>query len=93
MRTAGSTDWSEAFHALAGKTLKELMAAREREGARLATMLLGHLKQLRELAAQAGPLVPQLVEQQRNRFLERWKEAMAAGATARRCPRPRRTGP
>ena len=55
------------------------MAAREREGARLATMLLGHLKQLRELAAQAVPLVPQLVEQQRARFLERWKEAMAPG--------------
>jgi uncharacterized protein (TIGR00255 family) len=46
-------------------------------------MLLGHLKQLRELAQQAQPLVPKLVEQQRNRFLERWKEAMqlAAGAS------------
>jgi uncharacterized protein (TIGR00255 family) len=39
--------------------------------------LLGHLKQLRELAQQAQPLVPQLVEQQRARFLERWKDAMA----------------
>ena len=53
------------------------MAAREREGARVAAMLLGHLKQLRDLAQQARPLVPQLVEQQRLRFLERWKEAMA----------------
>ena len=76
------TDWGEAFRALAGKTLKDLMAAREREGARLAAMLLGHLKQLRELAAQAQPLVPQLVEQQRARFLERWKEAMAMGSGA-----------
>ena len=40
-------------------------------------MLLGHLDQLRGLAEQARPLVPQLVEQQRQRFLERWKEAMA----------------
>jgi uncharacterized protein (TIGR00255 family) len=40
-------------------------------------MLLGHLKQLRALAQQAQPLVPKLVEQQRTRFLERWKEAMA----------------
>ncbi len=40
-------------------------------------MLLGHLGQLRELVRQAQPLVPQLVEQQRTRFLERWKEAMA----------------
>jgi len=74
---AGSADWGEAFQALAGKALKDLLSAREREGGRLATMLLGHLKQLRELAAQAQPLVPQLVEQQRARFLERWKEAMA----------------
>jgi uncharacterized protein (TIGR00255 family) len=70
-------DWAEALAQLAGKTIDELMSAREREGARLATMLLGHLKQLRELARQAEPLVPQLVEQQRARFLERWKEAMA----------------
>jgi uncharacterized protein (TIGR00255 family) len=79
----GAADWTQALQALAAETLEELIAAREREGARLATMLLGHLKQLRELAAQAKPLVPQLVEQQRTRFLERWKEAMALaeGAT------------
>ena len=53
------------------------MAAREREGARIATMLLGHLQQLRALVQQAQPLVPRLVEQQRQRFLERWTEAMA----------------
>ena len=79
---AGETDWTESLNTLAGKTLKGLLSAREREGARLATMLLGHLKQLRELAQQAVPLVPQLVEQQRNRFLERWKEAMALGTGA-----------
>jgi len=69
--------WGEAIQALAATALKDLMAAREREGARLTAMLQGHLGQLRELASQAQPLVPQLVEQQRNRFLERWKEAMA----------------
>ena len=74
---AGDVDWTESINTLAGKTLKDLLAAREREGGRLATMLLGHLKQLRELAQQALPLVPQLVEQQRTRFLERWKEAMS----------------
>ncbi len=74
---SGETDWTETVSTLAGKTLKDLLSAREREGARLATMLLGHLQQLRELAQQALPLVPQLVEQQRTRFLERWKEAMA----------------
>ena len=72
-------DWGEGLMQLAGKALDDLVAAREREGARLATMLLGHLGQLRTLAQQAKPLVPQLVEQQRQRFLERWKEAMALG--------------
>ena len=81
--SGADTDWSDALKGLASRTLDELMAAREREGARLAAMLLGHLKQLRSLTRQAEPLVPQLVEQQRARFLERWKEAMALaeGAT------------
>ena len=76
-------DWREDILPLAEKTIKELLSAREREGARLATMLLERIGQLRALAAQAGPLVPQLVTQQRQRFLERWKEAMALtdGAT------------
>ena len=58
------------------QTLESLVAAREREGARLADMLRSHLVRLRELTAQATPLVPRLVEQQRTRFLERWQEAM-----------------
>jgi uncharacterized protein (TIGR00255 family) len=70
-------DWAETLATLARQTLEDLMAAREREGARLAAMLLGHLQQLRSLAQQAQPLVPQLVAQQRARFLERWKEAMS----------------
>ena len=77
--TEGSTgfDWGEGLAQIAAKALEDLVASREREGARLAKMLLGHLDQLRALAAQAKPLVPQLVEQQRQKFLERWKEAMA----------------
>jgi uncharacterized protein (TIGR00255 family) len=39
-------------------------------------MLIERISQLRALAKLAVPLVPQLVEQQRARFLERWKEAM-----------------
>ena len=71
------TDWSQTVTELAASTLKALLAAREREGARLAAMLLGHLAQLRELTRQAGPLVPRAVEQQRTRFLQRWRDAMA----------------
>ena len=70
-------DWADAVLPLAEKTLKELMQARQREGGRLATMLTGHVTQLRALVQQALPLVPQLVEQQRLRFVERWKDAMA----------------
>ncbi len=74
---APAGDWAEHFMPLTEKALKEMMSARQREGARLATMLQERLAQLRALAEQALPLVPQLVEQQRQRFLERWKEAMA----------------
>jgi len=74
----GSTrgDWGTDLIEVAGKTLDAMMDARAREGKRLAAMLTEHLKALRKLAAQAGPLVPQLVEQQRTRFLERWQDAM-----------------
>ena len=74
---SGQHDWSAALLPLATQTLQGLLKARQREGDRLVTMLRGHLSQLRALAAQAGPLVPQLVAQQRQRFLDRWKEAMA----------------
>jgi uncharacterized protein (TIGR00255 family) len=74
-----SVDWAEPLQQLATRVVGELVAAREREGARLVQMLLGHLAQLRTLAEQARPLVPQLMEQQRQKFLERWKEAMALG--------------
>lgn len=74
-------DHSEELVKLTQKALKELMSAREREGARLATMLLDRTAQLRALAALAQPMVPKLVEQQKTRFLERWKEAMALGGS------------
>jgi uncharacterized protein (TIGR00255 family) len=71
---------------LAQETLEALLSARAREGERLVTMLRGHLQQLRALAEQARPLVPQLVEQQRTRFLERWKDAMGLGTQAGATP-------
>jgi len=78
--TAGTTqsehDWQTDLLALAEQVLAALLAAREREGARLALMLQDRMAQLRSLAAQAEPLVPQLVAQQRQRFLDRWRDAM-----------------
>ena len=73
----GAHDWSAEVMPVAEKALQALLGARQREGARLATMLLEHIAQLRTLAQQAVPLIPQLVEQNRQKFLARWKEAMA----------------
>ena len=70
-------DYSLELTRLAKKALDELLSARQREGARLKLMLLERTAQLRNLSAQAVPLVPKLVEQQKARFLERWREAMA----------------
>jgi uncharacterized protein (TIGR00255 family) len=69
-------DLSGVLLKLAQNALHNLTLAREREGQRLAQSLLERIAQLRTLAAQAKPLIPQLVEQQRQRFLERWKDAM-----------------
>lgn len=66
----------DALLALAPPVLDDFAASREREGARLTTMLLDRVAQLRTLAAQAQPMVPKLVEAQRLRFLERWQEAL-----------------
>ena len=73
----GAHDWSAEVMPVAEKALQALLGARQREGARLATMLLEHIAQLRTLAQQAVPLIPQLVEQNRQKFLARGKKAMA----------------
>ena len=69
-------DWQAETLQLADEVLEALMAARKREGTRLAAMLFDRIKQLRALAAQAEPLIPLLVTQQRQRFLDRWAQAM-----------------
>jgi len=67
---------------LANMAVDELISARQREGERLALMLQDRVTRLRALAALAVPMVPRLVEQQKARFLERWKEALSAGCAA-----------
>ncbi len=68
--------------ALAAATLavQGLREAREREGARLADVLAERIEQLRQLAAQAAPLLPAVVQRQQQRFLERWQEALASAS-------------
>ena len=73
-QSAAPADIGPAVLKLAQTTLTQLTDAREREGARLGQTLRERIAQLRVLATQAAPLVPQLVEQQRLKFLERWRE-------------------
>jgi uncharacterized protein (TIGR00255 family) len=71
----------EAVLEAARRAIAGLRDARGREGDRLVAVLMERVDRLRELAKQAVPLVPQVVERQQQRFLERWNEALlAAGA-------------
>lgn len=63
--------------ALAQQVLTDFIAARAREGTRLTELLLARLTELRRLAGEAQPLVPQVVQAQKERFLTRWNEALA----------------
>ena len=84
--SAPAHDWTQELQTLAAQALDELRQARAREGKRLVAMLLDRIGQLRGLVQQAGPLVPQLVEQQRQRFVERWNEAMQLAEGAQLAP-------
>jgi uncharacterized protein (TIGR00255 family) len=63
-----------------------LREARAREGARLAVVLMERVTRLRELAAQAAPLVGTVVQRQQQRFLERWNEALSTVQAAASVP-------
>ena len=56
--------------------VEALKEARATEGKRLADIIKDRIKQLRELAAQAEPLVPQAVQRQQERFLAKYQEAL-----------------
>jgi uncharacterized protein (TIGR00255 family) len=55
-----------------------LQESRAREGDRLVGALMERVQRLRVLAQQAEPLVPAVVKRQQQRFVERWREALAA---------------
>jgi uncharacterized protein (TIGR00255 family) len=66
----------------ARQAIAGLREAREREGARLAAVLLERVDRLRELALQVEPLVPAVAQRQQQRFLERWNAALEATGAA-----------
>jgi uncharacterized protein (TIGR00255 family) len=70
----------------ARQCLEQLREARAREGERLVAILMERVLRLRELAAQAAPLLPQVVARQQQRFLERWKEALDSAQAASGVP-------
>ncbi len=76
----------ESTLAAATRAVLGLRAAREREGARLVEVLMERVTRLRELAAQAEPLVPAVVKRQQQRFLERWQEALGSANAADHVP-------
>jgi uncharacterized protein YicC (UPF0701 family) len=80
--SAAAASLDEPALQAARDALQGLRAAREREGARLADVLRERVAHLRALAAKAQPLLPAVVARQRERFLERWNEALAASGAA-----------
>lgn len=64
-----------------------LRDARRREGERLAAVLMERVARLRQLADQAEPLVPAVVQRQQQRFLDRWNEALDAAGAGQSVPR------
>ncbi|HNU10747.1 MAG TPA: DUF1732 domain-containing protein [Rubrivivax sp.] len=80
--SAPVVDLAETALEATRRCVEGLREARAREGQRLAAMLLERVEQLRALVARAQPLVPQVVERQRERFLERWHEALGSAQAA-----------
>ena len=72
--------------AAARRCIEGLREARAREGARLVAMLMDRVTHLRQLASQAAPLLPQVVQRQQSRFLDRWNEALASVPAAASVP-------
>jgi uncharacterized protein (TIGR00255 family) len=66
----------------ARRCIADLRSARAREGERLVAVLSERVARLRELALAAEPLVPAVVKRQQQRFLERWREALATSGAA-----------
>lgn len=73
---AAKSPTEEAVREAMLAALQTLQATRAREGQALAQLMLKIIMTLRQLTQQAEPLIPALIEQQRQRFLTRWGEAL-----------------
>ncbi len=73
--------------AAAKQAIDAMVEARRREGARLADALKANTARVRGWAQQAQPLVASVVQRQQQRFLERWREALATAGASQEVPR------
>ena len=72
-----------ALESLCRDALDELCAARGREGAKLAAILMGRVAEMRKRLAEVAPLVPEAVAAYRARLAERLREVLGAGVEER----------
>ncbi len=63
---------------LAASALDELVATREREGDKLAAMIMQRIARMRELVEQAQPKLPQIVADYQDKIASRLREAAAS---------------
>jgi len=71
------------LEALVRRALDELCAARGREGAKLAAILLERVAEMRRRLAEVAPLVPEAVATHRAKLAERLREVLDAGVEER----------
>jgi uncharacterized protein (TIGR00255 family) len=84
---AGNERLDEATLDATKRCIAGLAEARAREGDKLVGILMERVDRLRELAKQAEPLVPAVVQRQQKRFLERWQEALESTGAAQTIPK------
>jgi uncharacterized protein (TIGR00255 family) len=81
--TAPVEKLNDSILAAAQQAVTDLLEARQREGSKLVKVLMERVAKLFDLAKQIEPQVPEIVQRQQEKFLERWQETLAlAGAGA-----------
>lgn len=71
----------EAVLACGKEAIGELVVVRQREGAQLATMLLGNVTEMEAIVARITPLVPGLIARHQQKIVERLQEALGLAAS------------
>ncbi|MEX3628278.1 MAG: YicC/YloC family endoribonuclease [Burkholderia sp.] len=71
----------EAVLACGKEAIGELAVVRQREGAQLATMLIGNVTEMEAIVARITPLVPELIAKHQQKIVERLQEALGVAAS------------